>query len=99
MKYTVGDKLEKMKPKIEWDDKNRVLAFTDKIMLNEDDIFKNYNTWVQRHNEILMQIRMLQKEVSDLEDRIIATKPYYDKIKDRVLTKMSMVKNKKMGVG
>jgi len=99
VKYTVGDKLEKMKPKIEWDDKNRVLAFTDKIMLNEDDIFKNYNTWVQRHNEILMQIRMLQKEVSDLEDRIIATKPYYDKIKDRVLTKMSMVKNKKMGVG
>ena len=91
--------MEKMKPKIEWDDKNRVLAFTDKIMLNEDDIFKNYNTWVQRHNEILMQIRMLQKEVSDLEDRIIATKPYYDKIKDRVLTKMSMIKNKKMGVG
>ena len=99
MKYTVGDNIEKLKPKLDWNDKNRVLTFTDTIKLNEDDLFKSYATWVQRHNEILIQIQMLQKEVSDLEDRIITTKPYYDKIKDRVLTKMTMAKNKRMGVG
>ena len=90
--------MKKLKPKLEWDEKNQLLTFTDKIVLNEDDLFKNYTTWVKKHGEIIIQIRTLLKELDELEDRIILMKPYYDKIKDRVLTKMALYRNKK-GVG
>lgn len=84
---------------MDWNDKERLLTFTDKIVLNEDDLFKSYTTWVNKHNEMLVQIKSMQKEVSDLEERILTTKPYYDKIKERVLTRMAMRHQKKRGVG
>jgi len=86
--------MEKLKTKLEWNERDKMLTVSEGVKLNDADIFSNYNTWTQQHGDLLTKVLQIKNQISELEGRIIEIKPYYDKIKDEVMTRLVMAKKK-----